>query len=387
MKIDDFTEIIKSASALRCVNRLQPIGGQGDYVAPPTYLGENEKPTHVFEIRRINNENIQCVLLDSVQSQANRLENALTNAMRTKNIKIPHVKVDFTKAESVKDIGIITSMDAPHRIFDAIIRDSMVGKTKFLETDIGKKISVATINNALSLFTNSPTTLIFGGWNSTGDIGGNGPRFQRCIVSEIIGVNIAKSKKTSSRLDPLQIEKTDIYASSKTNWSTKEISGIKKGKPSDIVHGNIPPSMVELGITMDYALHTTVITLAGLRNLSFPDEEGKTDTNSNLVAWSTLASLALLAVSEQNKNGYSLRSRCDLTPEIPKMGFEIIHNDGTIETLESTHDDILALFDKNVRLAKESGLAWNDSPIEAEPQNELVELVKKSRQKTLTKSG
>ena len=387
MKSDAFADIIKSASALRCVRRLQPVGGQGDYVAPPTYLDENDKTTHVFETRHINNENIQCVLLDSVQSQANRLENALLNAVRTKDLKIPHVKVDFTKFESVKDIGIITSMDAPHRIFDAIIRDSVLDGEDFLKTGVGKQISAATVNNALSVFSHSPTTLIFGGWNSTGDLGGSGPRFQRCIVSEIVGINIAKSKKPSSRLDPLQIEKLDIFVSSKTNWGMEKIPDSKKKKPSEINHGNIAPSITELGITMDYALHTTVITLAGLRHLSFPDNSGKIDPQSNLAAWSALASLAMLAVFEQNGNGYSLRSRCDLTPEIPNSGFELIHNDGTVETLKITRDDALALFNESVASAKELGLTWDDEPLEAIPQNRLVALVEESRKNSLTKSG
>ena len=385
MKIDAFVDMVKGASALRCVRRLQPVGGQGDYVSPPTYLNEDNKATHVFETRRVNNENIQCVLLDSVQSQANRLENALLDAVRTKNLKIPHVKVDFTEFEDVKDIGVITSMDAPHRIFDAIIRDSVMDDEDFLKTDVGKQISTATEKNALSLFSHSPTTLIFGGWNSTGDLGGNGPRFQRCIVSEIIGINIAKSNKPSSRQDPLKIEKVDIHVSSKTNWGVEQIANGKKQKPSEINHGNIAPSITELGVTMDYALHTTVITLAGLRHLSFPN--GKADPQSDSAAWSTLASLAVLAVFEQTGNGYSLRSRCDLRPETPNSGFELIHNDGTVEALKITRDDAASLFDESVALAKESGLAWNDEPLEATPQDRLVALVKKSREKSLVKSG
>ena len=387
MKIDDFTDIIKNANALRCVRRLQPVGGQGDYIAPPTYLDEDNKATHVFETRRVNNENIQCVLLDSVQSQANRLENALLKTVKTTNLKIPHVKVDFTKSESVKDIGIITSMDAPHRIFDAIIRDSILDGEDFLKSNIGKQISVATVNNALSLFSHSPTTLIFGGWNSTGDLGGNGPRFQRCIVSEIVGINITKNKKPSSRLDPLHIEKMDIFVSSNTNWSMKKIPNSEKKKPSVINHGNIAPSIAELGITMDYALHTTVITLAGLRHLSFQDSNGKTNMQSNIAAWSTLASLAILATSAQNKNGYSLRSRCDLRPETPNSDFELIRNDGTIETLKISYDDALVLFEESIMSAKKAGLAWDDKPLEAVPQDKLVKLIEQSRKNSLVKSG
>lgn len=386
MAIENFTDMVKDGSALRRIRRLQPIGGKGDYIAPPTYLDENDKPTHIFETRRIGNESVQCVLLDSVQSQANRLEEALSKAIATHNLTIPHVRVNFTKFESVKDLGIITSLQTPHRIFDAIIRDSTLNGVNFLESEVGKAVGTATINNARMLFRYSPTTLVFGGWNSTSDIGGSGPRFQRCVVSEIIGANVEKSNKPSSRLDPLQIEKIDIYVVSKTDWSVEKTNNGRKKKPSEIVHGNIAPSFTGLGITMDYALQTTVITLAGLRHLSFPDGNGKTNLESDQVAWSTLASIAILAILEQDKRGYALRSRCDLVPETPNSNFELIHNDGTIEELNITYDDALTLFRGSIKAAKDAGLEWNDDPIEMAPQKRLVKLIEQSRKKSLTDS-
>ena len=70
-------------AALSRRRRLQPVGGQGDKIFPPTYPGEgnNAPPRHVFERRRVPDEGgrtreVWCVLIDSVQSQANRLEEA-----------------------------------------------------------------------------------------------------------------------------------------------------------------------------------------------------------------------------------------------------------------------------------------------------------------------
>ena len=58
-----------TAAAYRCVTDYQPAGGPGDKVFPPTYEGgkyatEERVDPDSGEIR-------QCVLLDSVQSQAN----------------------------------------------------------------------------------------------------------------------------------------------------------------------------------------------------------------------------------------------------------------------------------------------------------------------------
>lgn len=71
-------------AAIRRRQRLQPVGGPGDKIFPPTYPGEgrNAPPSHVYERRRLDGREVWCVLLDSVQSQANRLEECLLEAIR-----------------------------------------------------------------------------------------------------------------------------------------------------------------------------------------------------------------------------------------------------------------------------------------------------------------
>src|SRR2546422_9522442 len=76
-----------SAAAFRCRRRLQPAGGEGDKVFPPTFAGA----VYAIEQRRVPNrpEAVTCVLLDSVQSQANRIEQALQEALDAGRLKIP----------------------------------------------------------------------------------------------------------------------------------------------------------------------------------------------------------------------------------------------------------------------------------------------------------
>src|SRR5262249_60943278 len=110
---------IENDAAIRRVRRLQPTGGPGDKIFPPTYPGEgrrNAPPRHVFERRRIDGKNVLCVLVDSVQSQANRLEEALKVARDAGSLRFPAITVDFAGTE-VADIGRITTLDAPHRVF------------------------------------------------------------------------------------------------------------------------------------------------------------------------------------------------------------------------------------------------------------------------------
>lgn len=392
MKLSQLIEYVEKSNAIRRIRHLQPIGEEGSYVAPPTYLGSNDKPVHVFERRRIAGKDTQCVLLDSVQSQANRFEEALSGALQTGELAIPDVQVDFR--DTVEGVGIVSALRAPHRIFDAIIRDSKLGEVEFPKTEIGMDIDKATPRNALALFRFSPTTIIFGGWNSTGDKGGSGPRFQRCIVSEIIGINVPvttqyskdgqtttmpEGKKPSSRIDPLEIEKTDIFKSStsKSEWSFSEFPNGKKAKPSDVIHGNIPPKIDNQGVTIDRAQQTTTITLAGIRKLSFPSEAGETTHDRDVAAWTTLVALALCAITENDKNGYALRSRCDLYPKSSKT--EVVHNNGDIEEVDITVEDAKKLLDEAATAAKERGLPWETEPIILSPQEKLVDLIKKSR--------
>src|SRR2546422_4590321 len=83
-----------SAAAFRCRRKLQPAGGTGDKVFPPTFAGA----VYAVEQRRVPGrpDPVTCVVLDTVQSQANRMEQALQEALDGERIKIPVLKVDFS---------------------------------------------------------------------------------------------------------------------------------------------------------------------------------------------------------------------------------------------------------------------------------------------------
>ena len=82
ISISELREALSDHAAIRRLRRLQPAGGEGDKIFPPTYPGDRREdpPRHVFERRRMDGREIWCVLIDSVQSQANRLEDALLAA-------------------------------------------------------------------------------------------------------------------------------------------------------------------------------------------------------------------------------------------------------------------------------------------------------------------
>jgi CRISPR-associated protein Csb1 len=197
---------VTSHAAIRRRRRLQPAGGPGDKLFPPTYPGEekNSPPRHVFERRRIDGRDVTCVLIDSVQSQANRLEEALLEAAKEGTIRLPRVVVDFPGA-GLNSVPEISSLEAPHRIFDAILRDSKLEGKEFRKSPVGEKLVKAKPNDATAILEISPTALLFGAWNSTGEGGGFGAKFARAIVSEIVGMNVSVGNRAGVRIDPLGI--------------------------------------------------------------------------------------------------------------------------------------------------------------------------------------
>jgi CRISPR-associated protein Csb1 len=215
------------AVAIRGTATLEPAGGPGDKIFPPTHAITDKKKEepgakYAFETRRIGGQNVECVLIDSVQSQANRMEEALQALWEDRKIALPVVSVDFSAV--APEVGRVTSLTAPHRIADALLRDSLLGGQLFRLSEIGKSFTDASTRNATALFKVCPTGLVFGLWDSTGPKGGLGAKFQRALVSEIVGTNASRGSKTESRIDPLNILKkaADIYeAEGDERWTSR----------------------------------------------------------------------------------------------------------------------------------------------------------------------
>ena len=380
-------------SAIRLVARLQPAGGAGSKVFPPTH----SEGKYAWETRLVGDgEIVRTVLLDSVQSQANRMEQALKEAYLSEQIKFPLLSVDFGK--QFPDIGEITTLDAPHRIADAIFRDSLLNGQKFPETDIAKAYSAANQRNATALYQYCPHALIFGIWDSTGSAGGLGNKFQRIVVSEIVGVQAEAGVLTSSRIDPLGIKTVEIYKTENNGWTADKslAKKDKKGeaikiKPSEVNHSNIPPTIekadrsddfIRGGVTIRYAQQTTVLSLPALRRLHFPVNSSSTNVAGvNNAARTVLAALGLTAITHQLENGYDLRSRCLLIAE-GKFEFELIDNFGQSKVFALTVADADSLFKAAVDQANKSGITWSDSKLSLEPTQDLVTLVSMSRKAT-----
>lgn len=421
MKLADLQDAVRSAAAFRCRNRLQPAGGEGDKVFPPTYADA----AYAMEMRRVPgyDDLVRCVLLDSVQSQANRAEEALQDAVDEGRVRLPVVEVDFSEIPIVdpgsdqeglyEPIGRVTSLEAPHRIADAILRDSELDGTPFRNSAEGRKIIMATLRNATPLFELCPTALVYGIWDSTGPKGGLGVKFQRAVVSEIIGINAALGVKTSSRIDPLgiQLKAGPIYQGKDGQWTAdpsmarvdknKPAMAGKDGKPSEVNHGNIAPSLSKQtidpltegnsrvylagGVTIDYAEQVTVLSLPALRRLRFPlAGQSRPNPEVNLAAQTVLAALGLCGAVLATERGLDLRSRCLLwSTESPT--WELLSaTGGQPQKFTLSADEAISLLDDAVAAAQQHRLPWRAEPLRLKPANKLVQLVRKSQELAVT---
>ena len=411
LDLDTLTHAVSGgAAALRAVTRLSPAGGPGDKVFPPTYVKERNATTkYALESRRLDGRDVQTVLLDSVASQANRFEEALLEGWRRKELAFPVVAVDFSKEKGLEDLEQITALQAPHRIADALLRDSVLDGTPFRYTAMGTEITDARPTHATAMFKYCPTALVFGVWDSTGPKGGMGAKFQRCLVSEIVGIDVVTGVKTASRIDPtgIQTKAGPVYKHKDPaqEWTVDpaeaELKGKfpiefsrsgggdgKKGSPSAINHGNIPPSIDATagGVTMSHAVQTTVLSFAGLRRLRFqtscagPRIPAEGRDAAEAAARTALAALAIAAIVYQRDNDYDLRSRSILVAAGPLV-FEVVGRDGgEPQRFSLSRTEAAALLQAAERKARQHGLGWEPAPIMMTPAPKLSGLIRKSRE-------
>ncbi|TVQ96652.1 MAG: type I-U CRISPR-associated protein Cas7 [Deltaproteobacteria bacterium] len=387
-------------AAFRVVSRLQPAGGPGDKLFPATFSPASGAETkYAREVRRIDGEDRTCVLIDSVASQANRMELALLRAWERGQLELPMLAVDFARFDDLVDLGRISVFEAPHRIADAIFRDSELQGTAFRMSDIGRAVTDATPRAATPLLHWCPSALVFGLWDSTGPKGGLGAKYQRAISSEIVGIGAAFGVKTASRIDPLGIErKATIFEDAREAgaWTPDEQHAAKKkgapiphgdGRPSTVNHGNVAPSIdTEAGgVTVDYALQTTVLSLPALRRLAFPTRTDGTPIpraerlEAERAAHTALAALGLAAIVFARTEGYDLRSRCALVPE-DALRIEALPADGGEgERLSLSPESAAALVRDALAAAEAVGLGWSRDEILLTPAERLLALVRKSR--------
>lgn len=369
------------AIAYRLRAELEPAGGADDKVFPPTYLNEGRDTKYAFD--RDADGKAMTVLLDSVASQANRAELGLLDALESGGARFPAPYIDFSDCEDV-NFERVSALEAPHRIADAIFRDSELDGALFRTTEIGRAIHTSSPLNALGVYKYAPTSLLFGVWDSTGPKGVGGMKFQRAYVSEIVGLMPETGVKVGSRLDPLGIEASvKLTAPRESDENMWELDPKGKGKPSEVNHSNVAPSVDTQagGVRIQGAAQVAILSLATLRKLRFKGYSRE----AQISARTALAALGMLCLAQQAVADHDLRSRCLLVPSAPAELTAIARDRSEDARLQVDVAQAEALLKAAAERCEDDGIAWNADELALAPSRKLLGLIRESRSLTPSK--
>lgn len=318
------------ASVLTSVTPLEPAAGPHASVAPAKFLegkGRTAKPVFAYERRFWDGEAVTAVLIDSKQSQSNRLEAAVSAAIADQDpvlARTPRIELRFEDGQVYSDI------DLPHRAFDGQIRAGTINGEPATAAQEYRELRNATVADARPLLERSPITLLLGGWDASRKT--HAGRYRSLLVGEIIGIlsdqgrdpEVNQSKRGGARIDPLgariqldQAEREAIADVQKSELSDKAYTNSygKGGKSSSLGLGGIPPSLEQLGgVTCRAIIRSHVLSFAALRSLRFdsPTQEG------DVACRALLAALALNGLARSDAE-LLLRANCDLVEAGPAV--------------------------------------------------------------------
>lgn len=388
MNLDQLLECVATRSVIRYTVDLATASGDG-IVCPPTYAASRRGDPPYIAFRRafVGGQQRDVVVLDSPQSQSNRIETAILDASRGGRIAYPDIEIRFP--DDAKE-PVYSVLQLSHRIYDAVMRACTLNGIPFFETDIGQWVLAARPAQATSLFVHAPVTLTLGAWDSNGGGGPLSAKIPRLMTSEIVGLDASPADVSATKFDLMDIRSNaaelvptgepvrrfEIKAAGKTAKAGKD----KPKKPSEFGFGSVPATAVPRAAVISGAVQTSVLSCSGLRHLSFPDSDGEIDPARDQAGRAVLAALSLFGLIAQNEAGYLLRSRCELLPR----------DDGKLELIGRTLADVQEASldtDAAARLLAQAcehaagrGLRWRSGLLRLDADDRLQELVRRSRE-------
>lgn len=273
----------------------------GQLTMPPVYEARSEHRGELeIHPRTIDGRLREVTELDSVGSSANRLEEVLLTERRAGRYGLP---VAETRIEAGGQRFSITTLEAPHRVFDAWIRYAEVPGTgvPFEDSEQGRELTLASPHALDPILETSAHDLLFGTWDShrTGPSGQ--VRVARSFTSTVLGLDPNPVITRAARRDPLNI------------GEEKDIKVAKGQKLSERGLSSIPPQVRRPGVSLEEAMFVGFLSFASLRRLRF-------ERYDSTAARVLLAAVALHAVALRVEEGWSLRSECEL---LPTTGLEV----------------------------------------------------------------
>lgn len=300
-----------------------PLTAPHGKIFPATY----EHGAYATETRIIKGQPVPCVVVDSVASQANRLELMAIAAMQAG--ALPIGRYITTLADKP-----LCNWSVPHRGYDALIRNTTLNGTPWLASPPGQALSAARPHTPDALYTHSMNMALLGAWDSHSSNKRDHAKFARAITSEIVAIHVAKGVRTSSRLSPVGIPSGTKVKVRTDTQAQLVASGGKEVKPGEIGLASITPTIDEGGFTAEQIELNAVLSMIGLRRLRFSDP----------TAHRVIALLGLYLMARQIEDGLDLRARCLLMPAGP-VHLLVDGVEHPLPSAEQLHGELLTALD------------------------------------------
>lgn len=321
--------LVAGDGIVRIHAELSPAAGQK--VLPPTYA----ETVHNMTAARSDGSSEWCSL-DSPASFANRVEAALCEGFP----ELAPLRVQIGSRT-------LSTLQMPHRTFDATLRESELDGVKWEDTAICQRIRQATPADAYALFKYDPGMVLLGGWDST-RLGRRAQatreaKYPASLSCEIIARDVLPLQRAGSRMDPLGIEGTEASVVEHADGSLEPYDAAVHGeipvrpeketdvyprrvKPSQVNLGNVKPSLkpkgvlVRGGIALDGVLDLR--RLGGYRFAPVDDIEARL----------LLALMGLYGVDSVLRRGLDLRRDCELIAT--SASYEVVRFGGAAHGLD-----------------------------------------------------
>lgn len=367
-------------SALTSRTSLCPAGGHMASISPAKYTSR-QGASYVYEDRfNERGEQIRTVLIDSRSSSANRLEDALAQAIFDDHSllsKMPSIRVSYERGGD--DSETYHEYELPHRLVDAHVRLGTVEGEPVTAHPVYRAARNSSLRDLGALLTLSPLSVLFGIWDSTRKA--RQLRIPSSVVGEIIGVvgSARETRRSGARVDPvgasIVIDPADAKALAETqaeDLNPKKLDGLRKAKSpvrgAEFVIGAIPPGTEALdGIAASEIIRTHVLSFSSLRRLGF----GKGPEGDAAIR-ALLAALALNALARSDSELY-LRANCHLVESAPSE-VRLDRRQGETESftaLTVAEADVLldAAYEQASRLA---GIEWSGQVLDIDGNPAIV---------------
>lgn len=302
-------------AALFLREHLAPVEGPEGVVFPATYAsGDNFPGGYNIDVTD-EAKGYNVCLIDSVGSQANRIEPLFAEDAYRK--LVPQVIV--TAGENAVNL-----LSAGHRAGDAIVRCSSLSST------LQDGFKAVLKGNAEPMAKIAPTSLVFGVWDSRD----TQAKLPRLLASTIRGYNVRSLTRSAQYVPAVEYVEAKLLdepadKATKDGYSQRGFGHV----PATGTHGGV---VATGGIRRE-----AILSLTALRLLAVREANGTLSADRTLALRRYILGLSLVALTA-NRAGY-LRQGCLLVLDAGKpREFEEVHPSGKRVPSAITHEQALA---------------------------------------------